>query len=365
MPEATEQFPGLPGWRRSPCLGCGRTIVAARHSHVLIGGRRDGTGLVIIGLKPDRVMVEEPDADDRGDSFLLGIAHRGCVDEARRRLLTGQVPLAIDLPLLTMDGVDELPEQFHLPPNGRACAFFQSDDQLTDEHVWPQWLSRALRQSPDAPKQLRPFIVRGRPDRRARTIDVTAPICRGCNNRWLATLEQDAQRLLTPMILGESTDLDKDEQGLIATWAAKTALMFDLSSGSEAIIPLGYYRELAQRRTPPSSMCVFIAGYAGPAPAWALREALWVDIPQRERPNAFAITLTAGALVLQVVGHFVVSGSIRDGRWQLARPARQIWPGTSDAISWPPDRTVFDHDALVAFASSFDGRAIGKASPEP
>src|SRR6266540_5406612 len=108
---AADTFPGVPGWRRSACLGCGERVVAARHAHVLIGGRRDGTALLIIGLEADRAMAEEPDAlMSHGDTYLLGVAHRPCVDQARRQLRLGRVPLPADLPLLRVEDIDELPE---------------------------------------------------------------------------------------------------------------------------------------------------------------------------------------------------------------------------------------------------------------
>ena len=330
-----DQFPGLAGWRRASCLGCGQAVVAARHAHVLIGGRRDGTALVIMGIEPDCMWAEEPDALSR-QIFLLGVAHRTCVELARRQLHSGQVLLPSTLPALTVEEIKELPEQFHLPPNGQLCAFCGGGGKLSDEHVWPQWLSRALRQLPWAPKKDRPFVMRGPHDRRTRVIDVTAPICQACNNGWLAALEQDAQQALTPMITGRPVCLGRSEQALVAGWAVKTALIFDLSSRSEAIIPLGYYRQFGQTRAALDSMCVFVAGYAGRAPAWATREELWVSIPHDEQPNAFATTLTAGSLVLQVVGHFVKSASFRDLRWQFARTTRQIWPSIFETVSWPP-----------------------------
>ncbi|HEX7063056.1 MAG TPA: hypothetical protein VF200_13875, partial [Woeseiaceae bacterium] len=43
---------GLPGSRRSPCLGCGRVVVTARDAHVTFGGKRDGSMLVVFGHDP-------------------------------------------------------------------------------------------------------------------------------------------------------------------------------------------------------------------------------------------------------------------------------------------------------------------------
>lgn len=320
----------------------------------------------MFGYEPHLIMAEDADALVRGDLSLLGVAHRTCVVLARQRLHSVQVPLAPSLPLLTWEDIDDLPEPLHLPPSGRACAFCGRGGKLTDEHVWQQWISRALRQLAGVAESERPFVMLGQYERRVREIDVMAPICGDCNTRWLAALEQDAQRLLAPPVTGNNATLGRKEQALTATWAVKTALMLDLSRGSEAIIPLGFYRDFAQRRTPLSGMYVWIAGYAGPSPAGGARKPLWVDIDRSEPPNAFVITLSAGGLILQVAGHFVMSGSFYHDGWPSGpRPIRQIWPLILDSVSWPPEGIVLSHEALVTFASSFSDHAADESEPQP
>ena len=72
--------------------------------------------------------------------------------------------------------------------------------------------------------------------RRIRSLDLTAPICVTCNNRWLAVLENDVQPVLAPLIRGEERTLAPREQQLLATWAVKTTLMLDLWTG-KLLIP--------------------------------------------------------------------------------------------------------------------------------
>jgi hypothetical protein len=137
---------------RAPCLGCGRTVVAARDAHCLIGGTRDGSLLIVVDVAPQRSFATDldlPYADV--DLFLLGAAHRDCVPEARRRLEAQEVELPQELSELVVDeNTGELPAM-HLPPVEQLCAFCGATD-ATEEHVFPTWVSREL-------NQLAPLVV--------------------------------------------------------------------------------------------------------------------------------------------------------------------------------------------------------------
>lgn len=60
-------------------------------------------------------------------------------------------------------------------------------------------------------------------------------VCASCNNGWISTLEKSAHRLLTAMVLGHMTTLTKLEVAVVATWAVKTALVFELLSEGEPV----------------------------------------------------------------------------------------------------------------------------------
>ncbi len=167
----------LPGSRRAPCLGCSGLVVAARDPHCLIGGKRDGSLLVVMDVDPQRSWATDIDRlyTDR-DLYLLGIAHRDCVGTARQRLEAQEVELPAELPQLLVDEeIGDLP-QLHLPPPSAVCAFCGAAG-ATDEHVFPKWVSRTL----TALAPLHMHTDYG--PRRLRTIDITAPVCAKCNTR--------------------------------------------------------------------------------------------------------------------------------------------------------------------------------------
>ena len=345
-------FPGMLGWSgRSPCLGCGEPIRATRDPHVAIGGRRDGTSLLVIGAEPHKVLTEED--FPTGELFLLGVAHQNCLELARLRLRAGAITLPAVLPLLKAEPLDELPIRFHEPPTGAICALCGLESpSMTDEHVWPKWFSRLLRSRSEDD---RPFSIIGE-DRHTRIIDVTAAVCGPCNNQWLSTLENDCSAILRPFVLGGRAQLRVPQQQILSAWAVKTTLMLDLAT-NQPIIPLGFYRDFGLRRKPHPNMRVFVAGYLGRSPARAQRESLWAGgISTNEPPNAFAATISIGAVVFQVAGHFVVDGTFQDGRHQFVESTRQIWPDLFDSIAWPPGNRVLDDEGFDNFASSFSDR---------
>lgn len=339
----------LPGSRRAACLGCGHRVVTARDSHCRIAGTRDGSVVLALDAKPLITLATDVDRFFEPGLFLLGVAHRDCVPEARRRLEARQAKLPEDLPDLLVDQeAGDLPE-LHLPPAAGACAFCGSSP-VTTEHVWAKWISRELQghgglviQSEHGP-------------RRRASIHITAPVCEKCNNRWLAVLENDVRPALAPLVRGEKTrTLSVGVQRLLATWAVKTALMLDLSTGSP-VVPTGFFHEFRLRRYPLESHFVWLGAYRGSNwSVWASHRGVQFGARSGEPPLGFVTTFTAFRVIFQVVGHFTTGGAaIQDDR-MLSAGLHQIWPPGEGPIEWPRDQLAFGDDALVELDRSFVG----------
>jgi hypothetical protein len=337
----------LPGSRRSPCLGCDKIVVTARDAHVPIGGRRDGSLLVEIDVEPLISQSNDPDALYKADDlYLLGVAHRDCVPEARRRLQAGEVELPHDLPQLKVD--DQIPQlpALHLPPSLERCPFCDRADP-TDEHVFPQWLSKEL-------AALGGLVDRGAEHgpRPLRKIDITAPVCGMCNNRWLSVLENDAKPLLSRMLRGEQQRLFHKDQKLLATWALKTAMMLDLASGA-AVIPSGFFQAVRQRREPFPSSVVFIGAYNGMQWAtWARHMPLQLGAPETQPPLGFVSTFTVFRVVFQVFAHFTSGGANMNDNRIYRDALAQIAPLRCLPVEWPPNGLAFNDDWLETLATS-------------
>lgn len=346
MTERKSYKDDLPGSRQAPSLGCGARVVTARDPHVEIGGKRDGSVLMLweaelqLSLASDLDRVFEPGLE------LLGVAHRGCAQLARQRLEAQEVDLPDDLPQLIVDeGVGELPA-LHLPPAPGRCAFCGATN-LTDEHVWPRWVSRELggRGAFTMPSPRGP--------RRVRSLDLMALICVTCNNRWLGVLENDVRPVLAPLIRGEERTLAPGEQQLLATWAVKTTLMLDLWSG-KPLIPTLFYYDLRLRRCPHEGQLVWLGAYRDWHAAWAWHDGLHVGISAEAPPNAFVSTFTAFRVVFQVVGAFDRGITFNDGRLLAAALAR-VWPSSGQPVDWPPNKLAFGDESLAELARSVKG----------
>jgi hypothetical protein len=244
------------GIRRGPCLGCGERLVTARDPYVMFGGKRDGSLLIAIDTTPHAIQATKPEEMfDAQDLFLLAVAHRGCVDLARGRLEGRQVDLPEQLIAMRVTPDQSPLPQLHLPPDRTVCAWCDAAD-ASDEHVFAEWISKELARCPLMRETDHgPLPIT--------SIDLTAPVCTRCNNRWLSVLEKDAQRILAPMIHRPDTvTLTTEDQRLLATWAVKTAMMLDLAS-AEPVIPAGFYHAFRQARAPLPGNWVWLGAYLG------------------------------------------------------------------------------------------------------
>lgn len=231
----TEPLPaGLPGFRRALCLGCQQRVVAARDALITIIGTRDGSWISAFPIQPYLVHADPLPAP--ADLFVLGVAHRACLQRSIDGLRAGRIMLASELPEVVMDSPDDdEPDlaNLTLPPPKHGCAF--CDDRCgSDEHIFARWISRLLGED---------FVVRSEHgERPARTIPLTTDrVCGSCNNNWLSVLENDCKSVLSGLILGADVQLGEAVQRQVSTWAYKTALILDLAYGG--VVQLGYHRQ--------------------------------------------------------------------------------------------------------------------------
>jgi hypothetical protein len=115
-----------------------------------------------------------------------------------------------------------------------SCAFCGSTQPLTREHLFGKWVSKiGLDLSPASHHS---SALNGLP----RDLGVqpryrlqVKNFCAACNNGWMSKMEKAAQRVLTPLILGNPGKIALEDQGIIAMWAQKTALTAMLVSSDE------------------------------------------------------------------------------------------------------------------------------------
>lgn len=236
------------------------------------------------------------------------------------------------------------------PVKRRTCAFCGAAGPLTKEHVFGDWLSRLGLDSEPAVHRAGPLNGLGKDlgtgPMFARTV---RNVCLSCNNGWMSVLEQVAQHALGHLILGRQGDIAPEQQGLLALWAQKTAMVAMLVS-SEAERSSGYglaeseYRalyELRDQSRPLPASTLWIGRYTGTrqAVAWVTPFAVQLDgLPEPAHPHGYTATIAVGQLIIHWT-RFTTPGMDLD--LSIRQGMSQLWP-PQEPIKWPQGVDVDD-----------------------
>lgn len=319
-------------------MGCDSRVVQGRDGWATIGGTRSGSYLMVWGVEPLRVSATDPEHIPNEQLYLLGVAHTRCINVARARLESGTAYLPPELPTLQAETDEDVPRPLYAldrPVDANACPFCDASDNLTREHVWPDWYTKEL--------QARGAVLTGDIVRNNR-IEVTVPVCAECNNKWMSVLENDCKDLMISMtdaavVNHTAIELNRQQQTRLATWGLKTAYLID--AYESPVVPRGFLHEFALQRVPNPWTVVSIAGYTPDVAARADKRALDFLTSSgkatNNSPNAFAVTFTILNLLFQVMGHFNGGKwSMRDDRKEFEGALFRTWPDPASKLSWPP-----------------------------
>lgn len=237
----------------------------------------------------------------------------------------------------------------------KTCVFCGSADKLTREHVFGDWLgSIGLNQEPAAHRA-------GPLNSKPRDLGVTPPfkstvrdVCAACNNGWMSRLEAAAARVLPPLILDRPGLINPIDQGIIAAWVQKTALVNMLvSSSAERAngygLPRSEYQALYENRGlggPLSDSQGWIGRYGGTrTQASACVTPMVIRLngtPDPDRPQAYITTIVLGRLVIQLIRFTTPLSTVH-----LATSERlvEFWP-SGRAVGLPADSAVDDRELI-------------------
>src|ERR1700678_1619698 len=141
----------------------------------------------------------------------------------------------------------------------RKCVFC-GKSKLTREHVVPRWVSALFGTLAAGTAQL--FGADGKITRFSiRPFDqAVKSVCATCNGGWMSDLELQVKGYLGPMIkTGAITNLDVDQQRVLALWCVKTALMFEAMHQASETVPRREFQKLYSQRAVPKRYHVWIA----------------------------------------------------------------------------------------------------------
>ncbi len=178
------------------------------------------------------------------------------------------------------------------------CVFCGEED-VSEEHIVAAWVLRAFARSRRPASGFAGTFTT--PDtlkvEAAEPVQTAAVTCKGCNNGWLSLIDNDAARVLKPLIRGESeVTLDTAGQSAFAAWIYKCALIFDAAQhgpgGELASLRAGF---MQSRLAGPGSQ--IYAGPAGPPAPFELP-----GVKDRLGLRLFGVRTANGTVRLEVNG---------------------------------------------------------------
>jgi hypothetical protein len=225
---------------------------------------------------------------------------------------------------------------------------------LTEEHVWPVWVSRLLKgkYGSDHFVHLRSTGDSTTGIWKAPVLKITTKtLCDKCNNVWLGAFENEVVKpIASPLILGESVDIIRPaDQERLAAWAYKMALLLEVvvpqKERAAEFFTAAERFDFRQTTLPNEHVRVLLANFKyGQEPAHAHQHQH--TLTRRDDQITFErriCTITAGCMALQVFAiRRVDTGGLAYATSEMeveflgrAKTAiAHIWPPTSNAVRW-------------------------------
>jgi hypothetical protein len=251
--------------------------------------------------------------------------------------------------------VTDLDHEDYGAPVPGGCIFC-GGTPLTREHLWPDWLGREL--------QIRePFSIRIEQEKdgvETRDISFQTPpfdqtvraVCEQCNSTWMSDMEADAKPILWALSHAEGRSLDGDEQRVLARWALLKACVFDEVHPNERVVPVAHRQHLYEHKDPPGDgLWVLLATYEAEELRHYAYQGLLLgagDGPAPTAPTVYFVTITIGALVVQIIGSVLPAWSLRGvSVLEDELGVVPVWP-TSLSVEFE-QRKVLRHEDMLRF----------------
>ncbi len=251
------------------------------------------------------------------------------------------------------------------------CCIFCGRTPVSREHLWPNWLGQeaALRESFDH------RIEQEADGLETRDVKFSTPpfnqvvrvVCGPCNAGWMSAIEANAKPILQDLIYGRGRTLDPGDQRKLATWAFLKACLFDELHPRERVVPAEHRQRFFTYRQPPATgIAIWLGTYEALQVGHYAYQGLRVGsegLSEPGEPNIYTVTITAGALIIQVAGSLLPDLGFDDVVYPAELHVTKIWPPRGDIVTFAQDR-LMDHETLVGFTKvlyNVMGRLTGGA----
>ena len=232
---------------------------------------------------------------------------------------------------------------------------------LTKEHMWPDWLRAYIPRTANEHREGATIvhldeeeetISRRTGDPHSRRIRC---VCRTCNNGWMSRMQETTKQFLVPMLVGDSTSLDRRGQRAVSAWSAMLVMVAEHVQREMIAIPGADRARLRARQMAPPHWRIWIGRHSRREhPLFTHRVLSFVPREEFERlggpaarvdSNTQTSTICLGKhLLIHVMSSDVAWSIVR--RWRLrteiSAGLTQIWPTKTPTVSWPPSRALTD-----------------------
>jgi hypothetical protein len=202
--------------------------------------------------------------------------------------------------------------------------------------------------------------------------------CKICNSGWMNRTEEAVRPLLLSMARDDiATRLTDEMQLALATWAVKTALVFEYHDLGNPVIPDSEYPTFYALKAPLRSHFVWL-GRTDPAlelddptqlrnTEHASKRAITakvgfqrysalgerIKVAMNQGAKMYATTMSIGYVVLQVVGTDLPGGFELVETIDFSDTLLPIWP-IKDDVRWPPKKTIHNITGLPELNMRFE-----------
>ena len=186
---------------------------------------------------------------------------------------------------------------------------------------------------------------------------VVKDVCEPCNTGWMHEMEESCRPLLAHFIQGHSRPLRYWRQLLTASWAIKTAMVWESVLPKSRTVPLEVLQTFHRTQRPNLRQQIWIGRYGGPDPHSFRRIAAHVVGPVSggsENPqdaHAYSEVLTIGELAHAVFGHLLGVPYEHRLPESLEVYWTRIWPPSIEVVQWPPTHTLYDEQLELTVRS--------------
>ncbi|MGW7103772.1 hypothetical protein [Streptomyces sp. NPDC054838] len=145
------------------------------------------------------------------------------------------------------------------------CSRSAPEVKMTGEHVLRRELINQVLWG--APKSRTETVTRSYPDGIHVAMSREIPqsilnqtlkdVCGNCNSGWMNDLENRAEKTLVPLLRGQHTHVSAADAEVLATWAAKTAMVRARVDGDPYTVPEDHRTHIMTTNTPPANLTVW------------------------------------------------------------------------------------------------------------